>query len=345
MLQPLLPALAASIERSLRAALAHLQAQKQEHGVAMAGLSPGTARRRAPCRQACILFQGGPVPGASAALPPETDIGKGTRHRHLRNHACPRAELGTEATSAASLLVLLARLHELAGAAGGTPPTVLQGAAAAAAALLACDYGGGSGRVPPRSAALHEICAELLARLCYAAPGSMAQLCGGDADAEGRCGASWAGWACSEAVWGGAAAGVRVACPCSCGSPVRRACTRVVDTQNTSPTTAPESPATHRLLDRWLLLCSTPDMAEAFIPSLAAAGRARRHLATVGLCALLYADASAALRDLHRAAAALSLGQSFAPAATRYAPGLRFVCLPHIVTLVRHPVCPHCRLP
>lgn len=196
-LQPLLPALVASIERSLRAALAHLQAQKQEHGVAMAGLSP---------------------------------------------------ELGTEATSAASLLVLLARLHDGAGAAAGTPPAVLQGAATAAAALLACDYGGGSGRVPPRSAALHEICAELLARLCFAAPGSMAQLCGGDADAEGR------------------------------------------------------------LLDRWLLLCSTPDMAEVFIPSLAAAGRARRHLATVGLCALLYADASAALRDQHRAAAALSLG-------------------------------------
>jgi hypothetical protein len=66
--------------------------------------------------------------------------------------------------------------------------------------------------------------------------------------------------------------------------------------------------ATHRLVDRWILLASSRDVGEMFIPSLAAAGRARRHKAAVALCALVVADPPPGMRGEDRAAQALVLG-------------------------------------
>ncbi|KAL4518028.1 hypothetical protein Ndes2526A_g01512 [Nannochloris sp. 'desiccata'] len=66
--------------------------------------------------------------------------------------------------------------------------------------------------------------------------------------------------------------------------------------------------ATHRLVDRWILLASSRDVGEMFIPSLAAAGRSRRHKAAVALCALVVADPPPGMRGEDRAAQSLVLG-------------------------------------
>jgi hypothetical protein len=66
--------------------------------------------------------------------------------------------------------------------------------------------------------------------------------------------------------------------------------------------------ATQRLVDRWILLASSRDVGEMFIPSLAAAGRARRHKAAVALCALVVADPPPGMRGEDRAAQSLVLG-------------------------------------
>jgi hypothetical protein len=66
--------------------------------------------------------------------------------------------------------------------------------------------------------------------------------------------------------------------------------------------------AAGRLVDRWVVLSSSRDVGELFIPALAAAGRARRHNAAVALCAVLFADAAPVLREPVRCAQALVLG-------------------------------------
>ncbi len=66
--------------------------------------------------------------------------------------------------------------------------------------------------------------------------------------------------------------------------------------------------ATHRLVDRWILLSSSRDVGEMFIQSLAATGRARRHKAAVALCALVIADPPPGMRGDDRVAQALVLG-------------------------------------
>jgi len=66
--------------------------------------------------------------------------------------------------------------------------------------------------------------------------------------------------------------------------------------------------ATHRLIDRWILLASARDVGEMFIPQLAAAGRSRRHKAAVALCALVVADPPPGMRGEDRAAQSLVLG-------------------------------------
>ena len=71
--------------------------------------------------------------------------------------------------------------------------------------------------------------------------------------------------------------------------------------------------AANRLVDRWIALSSTRDIGELFIPSLGAAGRARRHNAAVALCSFIVADAAPeTMRGEGRAAQALVLGMKAA---------------------------------
>lgn len=63
-----------------------------------------------------------------------------------------------------------------------------------------------------------------------------------------------------------------------------------------------------RLLDRWISMSLTVDMAELFIAALATSARARRHESAVALAALLCADAAPQLRDPQRAARVIVLG-------------------------------------
>jgi len=129
---PLLGQLAASITRSLEAAVT--AAQQQQQAIA-----------------------------AALAAPP------GPQHQQKQVPKGLTAEQAAESTAAAGLLTLLVQLSEqaaAAAAAGGQPaelqlPAELQPAAKAAAAVAAADFGGGVVRLPSQGVALVEACLEV----------------------------------------------------------------------------------------------------------------------------------------------------------------------------------------
>ncbi|KAL6783825.1 hypothetical protein ACKKBG_A03665 [Auxenochlorella protothecoides x Auxenochlorella symbiontica] len=69
-----------------------------------------------------------------------------------------------------------------------------------------------------------------------------------------------------------------------------------------------DSPRATRMLDRWVSMSLTVDMAELFLPPLAVTARARRHEAAVVAATLLCADAAPQLRDAARASRVIVLG-------------------------------------
>ncbi|KAK9829330.1 hypothetical protein WJX72_005222 [[Myrmecia] bisecta] len=71
---------------------------------------------------------------------------------------------------------------------------------------------------------------------------------------------------------------------------------------------AEEPAAEGRFLDQWLAIASTRYVEEVLgVPAMAAMGRLRRHQAAVGICTLICANCSAAMRDTKRLAKAVGL--------------------------------------
>ena len=60
-----------------------------------------------------------------------------------------------------------------------------------------------------------------------------------------------------------------------------------------------------RLLDRWVILGSSQDVGEVFVPQISALGRARRHNLAVSMCAMILKDECELLRDGPRVARCL----------------------------------------
>lgn len=65
--------------------------------------------------------------------------------------------------------------------------------------------------------------------------------------------------------------------------------------------------AKRRLIDRWVIIGSSHDVGEVFVPSMASLGRSRRHNAAVALCSLIVSDATDIIRDRSRVARMLIL--------------------------------------
>lgn len=92
-------------------------------------------------------------------------------------------DLASEAGAALSLLSVLQRLYDAAGAA---PPPEVQGGVAAAAALAAYDFGGGSMRLPGKAVGVVEACFEVATRALFRDTHALGAVLGAGAETQHR---------------------------------------------------------------------------------------------------------------------------------------------------------------